>query len=257
MKLTVLGSGSTVPHPRRTSSAYWLETSGGNILLDCSATAPHRMAACGVDWPNLDAVWISHFHMDHVGGLGPLLAGVKHASEMTGRTKSLRICGPPRTEEIINRWNEVNNFKLLAQSFPVEFVEVEELSPFEIIPDLEAIAMKTLHTDESHAIHIRDGETTLVYSSDTGFDERLAAFGRNTDLLILECTFFEEKPKDTHLVLKEAIHLVRKAKPKRAVLTHFYPEWDDVNFADEVRKLSPMCEVIEAEDGLVIEIDEK
>jgi ribonuclease BN (tRNA processing enzyme) len=254
MKLTVLGSGSTVPHPQRASSAYWLETSGGNILLDCSATAPHRMAVCGVDWPNLDAIWISHFHMDHVGGLGPLLAGLKHAPQMKERQKPLRICGPPRTEELLHKWNEINNYKLLIQPFPVEFIEVEELTPFEIVTGIEAIAMKTLHTDESLAIHIREGDMTLVYSSDTGFDEKLSVFGRNVDLLILECTFVEEKPKDTHLVLKEAIYLIRKAKPTRAMLTHFYPEWDKVDFAEEVKKLSPMCKVIEAEDGLVIEI---
>src|SRR2546423_2077885 len=132
MKLAVLGSGSTVPHSRRTSAAYWLETSGGKILLDCSATAPHRMAVLGLDWPNLDAIWISHFHMDHIGGLGPLLAGVKHASDMQERKKPLRIFGPPRLKMLIEDWNNVNNFKLLKQPFPVDIIEIEALIPFEI-----------------------------------------------------------------------------------------------------------------------------
>src|SRR4051812_22203464 len=93
MELVVLGSGSTIPHPRRTSSAFWLATSGGNVLLDCSASAASRMAACNVDWPKLDAIWISHFHMDHVGGLGPLLQGIKHSERMKEREKPLRIFG--------------------------------------------------------------------------------------------------------------------------------------------------------------------
>src|SRR6476469_3487367 len=105
MKLTVLGSGSTVPHPRRTSSAFWLETSGGNVLLDCSATAPSRMAACGVDWPNLDAIWISHFHMDHCGGLGPLLTGLKHAEETKKRTRPLTLTGPRGLRELLNNFS--------------------------------------------------------------------------------------------------------------------------------------------------------
>jgi ribonuclease BN (tRNA processing enzyme) len=254
MKLVVLGSGSTVPHPRRTSSAYWLETTGANVLLDCSATAPHRMAACGVDWPELDTVWISHFHMDHIGGIGPLLAGIKHASEMQTRRRPLRLVGPQGTEKLLSAWDEVNNFKLFKQPFPVEIVEIAELEPFEIVAGVEATAMKTPHTDESHAIHIRDGEKTLVYSSDTGMDERLAALANGVDLLLLECTFFKEKPKQSHLILTEAIHLIRKAKPKRAMLTHFYPEWDEVDFDEEVGTLSPMCEVIQARDGLIIEI---
>jgi ribonuclease BN (tRNA processing enzyme) len=190
MKLTVLGSGSTVPHPRRTSSAYWLETSGGNLLLDCSATVPSRMAACGVDWPNLDAIWISHFHMDHCGGLGPLLAGTKHAPQMKSRTIPLRIYGPAGLRDLIDRMNAVNNYRLLKQSFPVEIVEIQELEKFNILPGVEAVAMKTLHTDESHAIHLRDGEKTIVYSADTGFDKRIAAFGRNALLSRMgQCEF--------------------------------------------------------------------
>lgn len=254
MKLVVLGSGSTVPHARRTSSAYWLETSGGSILLDAAATAPSRAAACGVDWPNLAGVWISHFHMDHCGGLGPLLAGFKHAPELRSRTKELRIFGPRGLRDLVERLDSVNNYRLLEQPFPVEVIEIAELEKFEILPGVEAVALDTLHTDESHAIHIRDSGTTLVYSADTGFDKRLVAFGRNVDLLILECTFLRDKPVDKHLELAEAMYLVNKAKPKRAMLTHFYPEWDDVNFEQELAKFAPLCEVIEAVDGLEIEV---
>ncbi len=44
MLLVVLGSGTSVPHPQRASAAFWLETDGGSMLLDCSADAMHRMA---------------------------------------------------------------------------------------------------------------------------------------------------------------------------------------------------------------------
>ena len=89
-----------MPHPQRTSAGYWLETTGGNVLLDCSASVPSRMALLGLDWPNLDAIWISHFHMDHVGGLGPLFAGTKHASQMKKREKPLHIFGPEGTRDL-------------------------------------------------------------------------------------------------------------------------------------------------------------
>jgi ribonuclease BN (tRNA processing enzyme) len=254
MKLTVIGSGSTVPHPRRTSSGYWLETSGGNILLDCSASVPSRMAALGLKWPSLDAIWISHFHMDHVGGLGPLLAGTKHAKEMKKRSKPLRIFGPEGLKDLIEHFSDVNHYRLLDQPFPIEVIEAEALEKFEIVTGCEAVAMKTPHTAESHAIHIRDADDTVfVYSSDTAFDETLATFGRKADLLVLECTYVRDKPAKKHLELAEAMLLIRKAKPKRAMLTHFYPEWDDVDLGAEVKRYGPPCEVIEATDGLVIE----
>lgn len=115
--------------------------------------------------------------------------------------------------------------------------------------------MKTPHTDESHAIHIRDrDEKTLVYSADTGFDETVATFANRVDLLVLECSFLKDKPVEKHLELAEAMFLIRKAHPKRAMLTHLYPVWDDVDFDDEVAAFDPPCEVVEAVDGLQLEI---
>ncbi len=255
MKLTVLGSGSTIPHPTRTSSTYWLEAGGGYILLDCSATAPMRMAQEGLPWHELDAIWISHFHMDHCGGLGPFLAGVKHAEQMKQREKPLRVFGPKGLKKLIFRFNDVHNYKLLEQPFPVEIVEITALEHFEIINGVDAVAMRTPHTDESHAIHLRSHEeTTIVYSADTGFDDTIAALARGVDLFILECTYVKNKPLKKHLELAEAIYLIRKAHPKRAMLTHFYPEWDEIGFAEEVTKFSPACEIVEARDGLTIEV---
>lgn len=255
MKLVVLGSGSTVPHPTRASAGFWLETSGGTLLLDCSASIASRMASNQLDWPNLDVIWISHFHLDHVGGLAPLLAGTKHSHEMKQRIKPLKIFGPAGLKDLIDRFSDVNNYRLLQQPFPVEIIEIEEKKKFEILSGVEAVAMKTPHTDESHAIRVRDtDDTTLVYSADTGFDEAVGDFADAVDLFILECTFLRDKPVQKHLELAEAISLIRTARPRRAMLTHFYPEWDKVNFAAEIANFDPLCEVIEAKDGLRLTI---
>src|ERR1700674_5766686 len=42
MKLVVLGSGTSVPHPQRASAAYWLESAGGSLLLDISPDGAHN-----------------------------------------------------------------------------------------------------------------------------------------------------------------------------------------------------------------------
>jgi ribonuclease BN (tRNA processing enzyme) len=250
MELTVLGSGTSVPHPRRSSSGYWIETARGSVLLDCSASAIHRMAEEDLDWANLDAIWISHFHLDHCAGLAPFLFATRHAPVTQGRTKPLRIYGAKGLARLVAAFSDANGYALLEQPFPVDIVEIEPLERFAILEDLEAVAMSTPHTNESHAIHLREGDTTLVFTADTGFDERIAAFARRVDLLLMECSFVKDKPVEIHLELAEAIWLIRRAEPHRAVLTHLYPEWDGVDFDDEVRKLSPGCEVIEARDGL-------
>jgi ribonuclease BN (tRNA processing enzyme) len=256
MKLTVLGSGTSVPHPARSSSGFWLETSGGTILLDCSPSVIHRMAEEHLDWAKVDAIWISHFHLDHCGGLAPFLFSLKHAPATRDRTKPLKMFGAAGLADLMAAFDHANNYRLFEQRFPVEITEVEALESFEIVPGVEAVACKTPHTPESHAIHIRDGEETLVFTADTGFDEVLSAFAKNVGLFLLECSFVRDKPVELHLELAQAIHLIRKASPKRAMLTHFYPDWDLVNFASEVSRFESMCEVIEAVDGLRVEISE-
>ncbi len=250
MKLTVLGSGSSVPHKDRTSSAYWVETDAGSILLDCAPTAMSRMAEENLDWANLDAIWISHFHLDHVGGLFPLLFGLKYAPETQSRTKPLRIFGPPGLSNLIANVSDSANYRLLAQPFPVLVTEVEALEDFEFLPGVEGVGYKTPHTDESLAILVNDGRSTIAFSSDTGFSEPLAAFTRDVDLLVLECSFVRDKPVESHLELAEAKYLIRKSRAKLAMLTHFYPEWDEVDFAETVGD-----EVIEAVDGLRVDVN--
>lgn len=255
MKFIVLGSGTTIPHSARSSSGYWLETENGSLLLDCGASAVHRMAQEKCDWATLDAIWISHFHLDHIGGLAPFLFGTKYAPEMQNRTKPLNIFGPKGLRTLLEKFDRAVKFEFLKQPFPLEITEIEPLEKFEILPGFEAVTISTPHTKESLAIHLSGGEEqTIVYTSDTGLTQDLATLARGADLLVMECSFFKNKPVEMHLELSEAMHLTRSAKPKRVVLTHLYPEWDTVNFLKEVTKFSPPCEVIESKDGLRLEI---
>ncbi len=239
-----------MPHSQRSSAGFWLETKSGSLLLDCSASAIHRMAEENLDWANLDAIWISHFHLDHVGGVPAFLFGMKYAPQTRKRKKPLRIFGAKGLRNLLEKFDAANDYNLLKQPFPFEIVEVEPLEKFAILESIEAVAMDTPHTPESLAIHLRDENgKTLVYSSDTGFTKTLGTLAQNADLFILECSFFENKPVETHLQLNEAMNLIRYAKPKKTILTHLYPQWDAVDFAREMKKLSPPGAVFEARDG--------
>lgn len=254
MKVVVLGSGTSVPHARRAASAHWLETNHGSLLLDASAAFVHRVAQENLDWAGLDAIWISHFHLDHVGGLAPFLFATKHAPQTRERRKPLTIFGGSGLKKLFNAFDEANDYKLLKQPFPVEIREVAPHTQFEILRGLQASTFSTPHTRESMAIRLTDESgASLVYTSDTGYVESLAAFARGADLLMMECSFRRNKPVETHLELADAMLLAAQAAPRRVLLTHLYPEWDDVDIALEASKLWP-GETTGATDGLRLEV---
>lgn len=254
MRLIVLGSGTAVPHPRRSASAHWVEAAGGTLMLDMSGPAVHRMAEEGCEWWNLDAVWVSHFHLDHIGGVAPFLFGTKHAPQTQGRTKPLTIYGPRGTRKLLQRFDEAGGYKLFEQPFPLEVREVSPRSEFEFFEGLRAETFSTPHTSESLAVRLTDAVgTSLVYTSDTGFTEALAGFARATNLLLMECSFFRSKPIRTHLVLEEAMRLARRSGARRVVLAHLYPEWDGVDIEAEAKRLWD-GDTLEARDGLRLEV---
>src|SRR2546425_8452759 len=136
MQLVVLGSGTSVFHPRRAAAGFWLETEAGSILLDCSADAPHRMAQENLAWPNLDAIWISHLHLDHCAGLAPFLFGIKWSPGIDERRKPLRIFGCEGIEKLLKAIDNTNTYKLFDQNFEVEVHEIRatpEAFAFELL----------------------------------------------------------------------------------------------------------------------------
>lgn len=254
MKLVVLGSGTSVPHAQRSSSAYWLEAAGGSLLLDVSPDAAHRMAQEGLEWPNLDAIWVSHFHLDHVGGLAPLLFGMKWAPQTRNRSKALKIFGPTGIREWIEAMNAVNDYRLFRQAFSIDLVELSPGAEFEVLVGLRGRTFSTPHSRESMALRLTAAdESSLVYTSDTGYADELAVFAKGTDLLLMECSFRRHKPIPAHLELVEAMRLAELAEPGRVVLTHLYPEWDGLDLVAEAKALWS-GETIVAVDGLRLEV---
>jgi ribonuclease BN (tRNA processing enzyme) len=259
MKLVVLGSGTSVPHPRRAAPAFWLEADGGKVLLDCGADTAHRMAEENLDWSQLDVIWISHLHLDHCGGLASFLFGMKWAPQTQARRKPLTIFGCEGVANLLHAINDANNYRLFEQPFPIKVQEISANQPgpsteFEILPGLRAQTFSTPHTGESLAIRLTDQNgVSLVYTSDTSYSEDVGRFANSADLLILECSFRANKPVAKHLELSEVMRLARLAAPRKLVLTHFYPEWDGFDIEAEAKAQWP-GQTIAAIDGLIIDI---
>ena len=215
------------------------------------------MAEENLDWMNLDAIWISHLHLDHCAGLAPFLFGIKWAKGIERRQKPLRIFGCQGIAKLLKAIDETDQYKLFQQPFAIEIHEIEshdEITEIDLLPELKIETISTPHRPESLAIRVTDsGGATLVYTSDTGYSERLAQFADDADLLILECSFYRDKPTPKHLELADAIRIAQLAQPKQLLLTHLYPEWDEVDLEQEAQQLWT-GDTIAAHDGLRLEI---
>src|SRR5215471_11804392 len=76
MRLTVVGSSPAWPNPGGAQSGYLLE-GDGRLLLDCGPGVLGRLREQET-WPRIDAIAITHFHLDHFGDLVPWVWGVLH-----------------------------------------------------------------------------------------------------------------------------------------------------------------------------------
>ncbi len=97
MRITLLGTGGPRPDPTRQGPATLIEAARLSLLFDAGRGVATQLARAGIRAEDLDAVFITHHHYDHIGGLGDLIM----AAWNNGRTEPLPIFGPPGIREII------------------------------------------------------------------------------------------------------------------------------------------------------------
>ena len=96
--LCTLGTGGAIPLPDRALSSLDLRVNGRCLLIDCGEGTQTQLRRLGWGFRCIDAVFITHYHADHCGGLpGFLLSMAK-----TGRTEPLAIYGPPGLDRLLS-----------------------------------------------------------------------------------------------------------------------------------------------------------
>ena len=95
----------------------------------------------------------------------------------------------------------------------------------------------------------------VVYSGDTEICDNLRRIVRGADLLIMDCTYFEDeggaKPH-RHASLPEIMKMVQEEKVKKTVLTHISRKYQSAGQLKDLTKLDPNLEV--AEDFMVVTV---
>ena len=223
------GTAGSVPTARRGLPALLVRHGGDRLLFDCGE-GTQRQLVRSVGLPEVDAVFITHFHADHWLGL----PGMLKTFDLRGREKPLVVHGPRGLRDLMGAMRrvygrlsyEVSLVELEATQvvhrdgydvagFPVDhrvaaalgYVLVEGPRPGEFDPAQAAALGVTPGPDFGR---LQRGETVdgvapeqvlgppragrkLVISGDTAPCQAVAVAAHEADLLVHEATFLDEE----------------------------------------------------------------
>ena len=243
----VIGSGTGIPYSQRRPPALVVRSEDHLLLFDCGAGTTRALAEVGLDFRDLNWLWLSHFHPDHTGDLAPLLFAAR--SPQYGRKKPLLIGGAiglknfcQRLHGVYGRWIELDPALLSLK-------EIEPATPAAFhLPFGKLYALATKHTRESLGYRLETNNgLVLAYSGDTDYCSNVVALGRKADLFFCECSFPDHLKTEGHLSPQWAGRVAREADCKRLVLMHLYPACDDIDVISACRQ-DYSGDVVVAED---------
>jgi ribonuclease BN (tRNA processing enzyme) len=231
MELVILGSGTSFPVPDRALPGYAVRAGRVLLLLDCGAGTNRQLARAGLDLRDLDAVLISHRHLDHCSDLPMILFALR--IPRFGRKTPLTVIGPTGTRDWLEGLARAHAPWLEA---PYGLDVRDLLDDSTRLGDLAIEAREVVHTKPSVAYRLRHGGRTLAYSGDTTECPQVVEAGRGADLFLLECAMADHEPNDQHLTPAGCGRVGAAAAPGHLVLTHFYPAVLETDIEGAVRR---------------------
>jgi ribonuclease BN (tRNA processing enzyme) len=171
-------------------------------------------------WPRVDAIVITHFHLDHWGDLVPWTFGSMFGPGHDVQPPELWL--PPGGKEELGRFGEKLGFAGMFDAF--ELLEYVEGEPFEA-DGLTITPVRVPHYQlQTYALRVTDGQATLAYSGDSAPSPQLSVVGRDADLFLCEATLKESREGDDglrgHLSAEEAIAAFEESGARRLVIIH-------------------------------------
>jgi len=214
VRLTVIGCSPAWPNPGSAHSGYLLEGGDDRLLLDCGPGVLSRLLMTE-RWPQLDAIVLSHLHLDHAGDLVGWLWG-----SLSGPGRGLsgpEVWLPPGGRAELDRLASIDTF---ARVFSLhEYSEGERFS----VGAFELSARRVPHYGHNaFALRIEQDGVVLAYSGDSALSDVLVDVARDADLFLCEATLAEPELTEPvgHMTDSDALEIAGRANARRLVLTH-------------------------------------
>jgi len=249
MKIVLIGTGNCILDPQRGMFCIALESKSGIHIVDSGSGAIQGCVEEGFALSEIKSTFITHFHVDHVLDIVQLLwlRGI-HSKNIFS---PLTIYGPKGLKNFICS---------LQISFPSASIEDAKAIVEEVIPDkkfavdeMEIQPFKTLHTEESIGYIFKFNQKKFIISGDCGYSEGLVSACRNADVAILECSYDNSPPVQTHMGPMQCATVGAEAGIKKLVLTHLPAGISEENITRAVKEKFN-GEIVIAHDFMEIEI---
>ena len=242
VELQVLGSGGPEYDDGRLSSSYLIRVNGAaRLLIDAGPGASVAFGASGAQFEDLDAILLTHLHVDHAGDLSAFVKG----SYFSDRRRDLPVYGPagnelmPATTRFVEGlFGDGGTYRYLR-----EYVSDDRRSDYKVRPadvplvpgDIERIQLnEDVVVSATHVHHgpvaaiawrVDIGECSLAFSGDMSnrFDT-FSSLAKSVDLLVMHNAVPEDAgriARNLHMPPSEIGRIASEAGAKRVVLSHF------------------------------------
>lgn len=235
LNIAVLGSGTCVPSLRRSACALYCGTGNSRLIFDLGPGAMRRLSHINVSIFDITHLFLSHFHPDHSAELAPFLFSTKYSGTRKRTTPLTLITGTggqafyEALKSAYGRWIEPDGGLIIKEMNTGE----PDMLTFD---DFTVRSAPMAHNPESVAYRISGRNAgNFVYSGDTDMNENLIELAFETDLLVCESALPDGFGVKGHLTPSKAGEIATRARVRRLMLTHFYPECDDTDIEAQCR----------------------
>ncbi len=270
IRVSLLGTGAPSPGMQRFGPSTLVEAGGHKLLFDAGRGALQRLAQLNIHWQDVDGVFLTHLHSDHVVGFPDLwLTGWL---VRPGRQRPLQVWGPAGTRQMMAHLEQAYAFDIRVRQsddhaapagVALRVADIAEGVVFEQ-DGVKVTAFAVDHGPVKPAFGYRVDYAgrSVVLSGDTRLSPNLIRHAQGVDLLVHEVVAprIFHGPASViahHTTPAQAGEVFAKTRPRLAVYSHIVPPTAAAqDLIPPTRKFWP-GRVVVGEDLMVIDVGEK